>query len=99
MVEEALDSAETAFLQGQEDVHNAEVYERLPRSRSGPLKGRWTLPSKPLRALKRLFASGARNFQFSVVTSPVDGYVVTRDLEEGATVVLDSRSLLSPNRA
>ena len=61
--------------------------EPLPRSRSGPLKARWWLPNKPLPGLKRRVRFERANLQFSVVTSPVDGYVVTRDLEEGATVV------------
>lgn len=84
---EALDSAETAFLQGQEDVHNAEALRASAQEQVRAAEGEVTASEQTAAGSEAAVRFERANLQFSVVTSPVDGYVVTRDLEEGATVV------------
>jgi HlyD family secretion protein len=84
---EALDSTETTHTQAQEDVRNAQA---LARSAEDQVKA----AESEVTAAEKLAAgsdAGVRlqqaNLQYAIITSPVDGYVVSRDLEEGATVV------------
>jgi len=84
---EALDSAETAFLQEQEDVHNAEALRASAQEQVRAAEGEVTASEQTAAGSEAAVRFERANLQFSVVTSPVDGYVVTRDLEEGATVV------------
>lgn len=84
---EALDSAETAYLQGQEDVHNAEALRDSAQQQVQAAEAEGSASEQTAAGSEAAVRFERANFQFSVVTSPVDGYVVTRDLEEGATVV------------
>lgn len=84
---EALDSAETAFLQAQEDVHNAEALRASAQEQVRAAEGEVAASEQTAAGSEAAVRMERANLQFSVVTSPVDGYVVTRDLEEGATVV------------
>jgi len=84
---EALDSAETAYLQGQEDVHNAEALRDSAQQQVGAAEAEVAASEQTAAGSEAAVRFERANLQFSVVTSPVDGYVVTRDLEEGATVV------------
>jgi HlyD family secretion protein len=84
---EALDSAETTYAQAQEDGHNAQALQ------SSALDQVKAAESEVIASEKLAAASDAgvrlqqANLQYAIITSPVDGYVVSRDLEEGATVV------------
>jgi HlyD family secretion protein len=84
---EALDSAETTYTQAQEDVHNAQALQ------SSALDQVKAAESEVIASEKMAAGSDAgvrlqrANLQYAIITSPVDGYVVSRDLEEGATVV------------
>ena len=84
---EALDSAETGFLQAQEDVHNAEALRASAHEQVRAAEGEVAASEQTAAGSEAAVRFERANLQFSVVTSPVDGYVVTRDLEEGATVV------------
>ena len=84
---EALDSAETAYLQGQEDVHNAEALRASAQEQARAAEGELAASEQTAAGSEAAVRLERANLQFSVVVSPVDGYVVTRDLEEGATVV------------
>ncbi len=84
---EALDSAETAYLQGQEDVHNADALRDSAEQQVRAAEAEVAASEQTAAGSEAVVRLERANLQFSVVTSPVDGYVVTRDLEEGATVV------------
>jgi HlyD family secretion protein len=84
---EALDSAETAYLQGQEDVHNADALRDSAQQQVRAAEAEVAASEQIAAGSEAAVRLERANLQFSVVTSPVDGYVVTRDLEEGATVV------------
>jgi HlyD family secretion protein len=84
---EAFDTAETARLQAQEDLRNSQA---LQNSAEDQVRG----AEADVGAAERILAgseAGVRlqqaNLQYTIVSSPVDGYVVSRDLEEGGTVV------------
>jgi HlyD family secretion protein len=84
---EALDSSETAFLQGQEDVRNTEALRASAQEQVRAAESEVVASEQTAAGSEAAVRLERANLQFSVVTSPVDGYVVTRDLEEGATVV------------
>lgn len=82
-----LDNAETAHLQAQEDLRSAEETQRSFE------QGIVAAEAAVEVAQKNVLSAGAgldfqrANLQYTFVTSTVNGYVVSRDLEEGGTVV------------
>jgi HlyD family secretion protein len=84
---EALDSAETVYLQAQEGVHSADALRDSAQQQVRAAEAEVAGSEQTAAGSEAVVRLERANLQFSVVTSPVDGYVVTRDLEEGATVV------------
>jgi len=84
---EALDSAETANLQAKEDLSNSEALRDSAQEQVRAAEAEVAVAERNAAGSEAGVRLQQANLQFTVVTSPVDGYVVTRDLEEGATVV------------
>lgn len=84
---EALDSAETSYLQAKEDQNNAEALRDSVQQELRAVEAEVAAAERNLAASEAGVRLQKANLQFTVVVSPVHGYVVTRDLEEGGTVV------------
>jgi HlyD family secretion protein len=84
---EALDSAETTYTQAQEDVHNAQALQSSAQDQVKAAESEVTASEKMASGSEAGVRLQRANLQYAIITSPVDGYVVSRDLEEGATVV------------
>jgi len=84
---EALDSAEAAYLQAQEDVRNSQALQVSAQDQVRAAEAEVAAAEKNAAGSEAGVRLQHANLQYTIVTSPVDGYVVTRDLEEGATVV------------
>jgi RND family efflux transporter MFP subunit len=84
---EALDSAETAYLQAQEDVRNSRALQASAEEDVRAAEAAVAAAEKNAASSDAGVRLQRANLQYTIVTGPVDGYVVTRDLEEGATVV------------
>lgn len=84
---EALDSAETSYLQAKEDLTNATALRDSAQEEVRASESEVTAAERNVVGSEASVRLQKANLQFTVVTSPVDGYVVTRDLEEGGTVV------------
>lgn len=84
---EALDEAETSYLQSKEDLSNSEALRDSAREQVRAAEAEVAAAERNAAGSEAGVRLQQANLQFTVVTSPVDGYIVTRDLEEGATVV------------
>jgi len=84
---DALDSAETAFQQAQEDLRNSEALQLSAQEQVRATEAEATAAARNASGSESGVQVQRANLQYTIITSPVDGYVVTRDLEEGATVV------------
>ena len=84
---EALDSAETTYTQAQEDVRNAQALQSSAQDQVKAAESEVTASEKMAAGSDAGVRLQRANLQYAIITSPVDGYVVSRDLEEGATVV------------
>jgi HlyD family secretion protein len=84
---EALDSAEAAYLQAQEDVRSSQALQVSAQEQVRAAEAEVAAAEKTAAGSEAGIRLQHANLQYTIVTSPVDGYVVTRDLEEGATVV------------
>src|SRR5579863_5685118 len=84
---EALDATETAYLQAKEDLSNSEALRDSTQEQVRAAEAEVAAAERNVAGSEAGVRLQHANLQFTVVTSPVDGYVVTRDLEEGATVV------------
>jgi HlyD family secretion protein len=84
---EALDSAETTYTQAQEDVRNAQALQSSAQDQVKAAESEVTASEKMASGSEAGVRLQRANLQYAIITSPVDGYVVSRDLEEGATVV------------
>jgi HlyD family secretion protein len=84
---EALDSAETTDTQAQEDVHNAQALQSSAQDQVKAAESEVIASEKMAAGSDAGVRLQRANLQYAIITSPVDGYVVSRDLEEGATVV------------
>jgi HlyD family secretion protein len=84
---EALDSAETTYTQAQEDVHNAQALQSSAQDQVKAAESEVIASEKMAAGSDAGVRLQRANLQYAIITSPVDGYVVSRDLEEGATVV------------
>ncbi len=84
---EALDSAETAYLQAKEDLSNTKALRDSSQEEVRAAEAEVAAAERNVAGSEAGVRLQRANLQFTVVTSPVDGYVVTRDLEEGGTVV------------
>lgn len=84
---EALDSAETSYLQAKEDQSNAEALRDSVQQEVRAAEAEVAAAERNVAGSEAGVRLQKANLQFTVVTSPVDGYVVTRDLEVGGTVV------------
>ncbi len=84
---ESVDSAETAYLQAQQDVKNAEALRSASEEEVKAAEASVSAAEKSVAGAEANLGFQKANLQYTIVTSPADGYVVTRDLEEGATVV------------
>ena len=84
---EALDSAETTYTQAQEDVRNAQALQSSAQDQAKAAESEVIASEKMAAGSEAGVRLQRANLQYAIITSPVDGYVVSRDLEEGATVV------------
>jgi HlyD family secretion protein len=82
-----LDNAETAYAQAQEDVRNAEETQRSLEQGIVAAEAAVEAAQKNVSAAQAGLGFQRASLQYTIVTSPVNGYVVSRDLEEGGTVV------------
>ncbi len=81
------DNAETAYLQAQEDLRNAEDTQRALDQGVVAAEAAVEAAQKSVLGAQAGTEFQRASLQYTIVTSPVNGYVVSRDLEEGGTVV------------
>ena len=84
---EALDSAEAAYLQAQEDVRSSQALQVSAQEQVRAAEAEVAAAEKTAAGSEAGIRLQHANLQYTIVTSPVEGYVVSRDLEEGGTVV------------
>jgi HlyD family secretion protein len=84
---QALDDAETAYVQAQEDLKNSEETQRSLDQEIAAANAGVEAAQKAVSGAQAGVGFQHASLQYTIVTSPVDGYVVSRDLEEGGTVV------------
>lgn len=84
---QALDDAETAYVQAQEDLKNSEATQRSLDQEIRASNAGVEAAQKAVSGAQAGVGFQHASLQYTIVTSPVDGYVVSRDLEEGGTVV------------
>jgi HlyD family secretion protein len=84
---QALDYAETAYVQAQEDLKNSEATQRSLDQEVGAANAGVEAAQKAVAGAQAGVGFQHASLQYTIVRSPVDGYVVSRDLEEGSTVV------------
>jgi len=84
---ESFDAAETADAQAQEDVRNSQAMQNSAQQEAKAAEAQVAASQKTMAGSEAEVRLQKANLQYTIVTSPVDGYVVSRDLEEGATVV------------
>lgn len=84
---ESLDTAETAYAQAQEDLRNSQAMQNSAQQEAKAAEGQLAASQNTMAGSEADVRFQKANLQYTIVTSPVDGYVVSRDLEEGATVV------------
>lgn len=84
---DAFDTSETAYLQAKEDLRNAQALQSSAEDQVRASAADVAAAEKNATGSEAGVRLQRANLQYTVVISPVDGFVVTRDLEEGATVV------------
>jgi len=84
---QALDDAETTYVQAQEDLKNAEETQRSLDQGVAAADAGVEAAQQSVSAAQAGVGFQQASLQYTIVTSPMDGYVVSRDLEEGSTVV------------
>ncbi len=84
---EDLDTAETAYAQAQEDLKSAEENQRSLDQGIAAANAGVEAAQKAVAGAQAGVGFQQASLQYTIVTSPMDGYVVSRDLEEGGTVV------------
>lgn len=84
---QALDDAETTHVQAQEDLKNAEGTQRSLDQEVSAANAGVEAAQKTVSGAQAGVGFQHASLQYTIVKSPVDGYVVSRDLEEGGTVV------------
>ncbi len=84
---EAFDTAETAHLQAQEDLRNSQALQSSAEDQVRSAEAEVAAAERTLAGSEEGVRLQQANLQYTIVSSPVDGYVVSRDLEEGGTVV------------
>jgi len=84
---QALDDAETAYVQAQEDLKNSEETQRSLDQDIAAANAGVEVAEKAASGAQAGVGFQHASLQYTIVTSPVNGYVVSRDLEEGDTVV------------
>jgi multidrug resistance efflux pump len=84
---ESEDVAEAAYVQAQQDLKNAAALRSASEEEVKVAEAGVHFAEKSVGGARSNLGLQKANLQYTIVTSPVDGYVVTRDLEEGATVV------------
>ncbi|HVB58964.1 MAG TPA: efflux RND transporter periplasmic adaptor subunit [Candidatus Acidoferrales bacterium] len=84
---QALDDAETTYVQAQEDLKNSEETQRSLDQGVAAADAGVKAAQQFVSAAQAGVGFQHASLQYTIVTSPMDGYVVSRDLEEGSTVV------------
>jgi len=84
---QSLDDAETAYVQAQEDLKNSEETQRSLDQEIAAASADVEAAQKAVSGAQAGVGFQHASLQYTIVTSPVNGYVVSRDLEEGGTVV------------
>lgn len=84
---QALDDAETTYVQAQEDLKNSEETQRSLDQGVAAADAGVEVAQKAVSGAQAGLGFQHASLQYTIVTSPVDGYVVSRDSEGGDTVV------------
>ena len=84
---ESLDNAETAYVQAQEDLRNAEDVQSSLDQGIVAAKVSVEAAQKNVPVAQAGLAFQRASLKYTIITSPVNGFVVSRDLEAGGTVV------------
>jgi HlyD family secretion protein len=82
-----LDNTETAYAQAQADLRGAEDTQRSLDQGVVAAESAVEAAQKNVLSARAGLEFQRASLQYTIVTSPVNGYVVSRDLEEGGTVV------------
>lgn len=84
---EAFDTAETTHLQAQEDLRISQALQSSAEDQVRAAEAEVAAAERTVAGSEAGVRLQQANLQYTIVSSPVDGYVVSRDLEEGGTVV------------
>ncbi len=84
---EAMDSADTLHTQAREDLRNAVSLKNSAQEQVRAAEAEVAAAERNAAVMQAGVRLQRANLDYTIVTSPVDGYVVSRDLEEGGTVV------------
>ena len=84
---EVFDAGETAQAEAAREVDNAEAMRAASAQQVAAAESDATAAAKMADVSAAGIDVQRANLAYTLVRSPVDGYVVTRDLEQGATVV------------
>jgi HlyD family secretion protein len=82
-----VDNAETSYAQAQEDVKNAEDTQRSLEQSVLAAEASVEAAQKNVSGVRAGLEFQRASLKYTIVTSPVNGFVVSRNLEEGGTVV------------
>lgn len=84
---EAFDSAETTYDQAAREVDNSEALRQASEQEVSAARSDFSAAQKNVAGSVAGVNVQRANLEYTILRSPVDGYVVSRDLEQGATVV------------
>ena len=84
---EAFDAAESAYDQAAREVDSAEALRKASEQQVLAARSESTAAAKNLAGSAASVNVQRANLEYTILRSPVDGYVISRDLEQGGTVV------------
>lgn len=84
---EAFDSAEAAYDQAGRDLDNSEALRQASEQQVSASRSEVSAAQKTMAGSVAGVNVQRANLEYTILRSPVDEYVISRDLEQGATVV------------
>lgn len=84
---EAFDLAETAYNQAAHEVDNSQALRQASEQQVSAARSDFSAARKNVSGSIAGVNVQRANLEYTILRSPVDGYVISRDLEQGATVV------------
>lgn len=84
---EAFDSAQAAYDQAARDQENSEALRQASEQQVSAARSDSSAAQKNVAGSVAGVNVQRANLEYTILRSPVDGYVISRDLEQGATVV------------